>query len=71
MVESIAKDFARREEALRAQLEQRDRSARRASGDVRGMSNSLARLKRDVASLRTALGRYSSTMRVPLPLYSQ
>lgn len=57
MVESIASDFSRREEALRAQLEQRDESSRKASSEIRGMSGSLARLKRDVASLRTALGR--------------
>lgn len=64
MVESIAGDFSRREEALRAQLDQRDKSFRRASSDIGSMSNSLKRLKRDVASLRTALGRYRVPPRV-------
>eukprot|EP00903_Cladosiphon_okamuranus_P016183 g14934.t1 len=64
MVESIASDFSRREEALRAQLEQRDKLLRRASSGIRAMSSSLARLKRDVASLRTALGSSDEARRV-------
>ena len=57
MVKSITSDYSRQGEALRAQLDKRDKSLRRASSDIRGMSSSLARLKRDVASLRAALGR--------------
>lgn len=67
MVESMAGDFSRREGALRAELEQRDATLTKASGDIRDMSGSLARLKRDVAALRTALGRWAGHGRRLLP----
>lgn len=58
VVSTIAGDFSRRQEELRAEVERRDKALSGASRNVRAMSDSLAVLKRDVTSLRTALGRY-------------
>lgn len=57
VVSTIADDFSRRQAALRAQVEQRDTSLRRAANEVRSVSDNLTVLKRDVGSLRNALGR--------------
>ncbi|CAN0517350.1 unnamed protein product [Ectocarpus sp. 8 AP-2014] len=57
VVSTIAGDFSRRQEELRAEVEQRDKALNGASRNVRAMSDSLAVLKRDVISLRTALSR--------------
>ncbi|CAN0030350.1 unnamed protein product [Ectocarpus sp. 13 AM-2016] len=58
VVSKIAGDFSRRQEELRAEVEQRDKALSGASRTVRAISDRLAVLKRDVISLRTALSRY-------------
>ncbi|CAM9455615.1 unnamed protein product, partial [Ectocarpus sp. 12 AP-2014] len=63
VVSKIVGDFSRRQEELRAELEQRDKALSRASRNVRAMSDSLAVLKRDVISLRTALSSQDDARR--------
>ncbi|CAN0488102.1 unnamed protein product, partial [Ectocarpus sp. 12 AP-2014] len=63
VVSKIAGDFSRRQEELRAEVEQRDKALSGASRNVRAMSDSLAVLKRDVISLRTALSSQDDARR--------